>query len=77
MSDHNGFRAAEWSPLNKVAELLGCSRQTVYRLIEADQLEGVQLSDHGWWRVRRQSLKRYLERLASKRRSRGPQRARG
>lgn len=63
----NGYRQAEWSSLSEVAELLGCSRQTVYRLIEADQLEGVQLRDHGWWRVRRQSLQRYLERLANKR----------
>jgi excisionase family DNA binding protein len=52
--------------LHEVAELLGCSRQTVYRLIAAEELKGAQLSDHGWWRVERRSLKKYLERRAAK-----------
>lgn len=54
------YRACDYLPLPEVASTLGCSRQTVYRLIECGELEGIQLRDHGWWRVLGRSLDRYI-----------------
>ncbi len=63
------YRASDYLPLPDVAETLGCSRQTVYRLIECGELEGIQLRDHGWWRVLGRSLDRNVtRRMGHKRR---------
>jgi excisionase family DNA binding protein len=56
------YRASDYLPLPEVASTLGCSRQTVYRLIESGELEGIQLRDHGWWRVSGRSLDTYIQR---------------
>jgi excisionase family DNA binding protein len=56
------YRASDYLALPEVAKTLGCSRQTVYRLIEAGELEGLQLRDHGWWRVLGRSLDNYVAR---------------
>lgn len=61
------YRASDYMPLPAVAETLGCSRQTVYRLIESGELEGMQLNDHGWWRVLERSLDKYLAKRMGKR----------
>jgi excisionase family DNA binding protein len=62
----NTFRASDYMPLNEVAETIGCSRDTVYRLIQDSELDGVQLRDHGWWKVHRRSLAEYLARLSKR-----------
>jgi excisionase family DNA binding protein len=61
------YRASDYLSLPDVAETLGCSRQTIYRLIECGELEGIQLRDHGWWRVSERSLDRYVQRRMTKR----------
>ncbi len=65
------YRASDFLPLPEVAKTLGCSRQTVYRLIESGELEGIQLRDHGWWRVSGRSLDTYIQRRMGKRPSAG------
>jgi excisionase family DNA binding protein len=64
------YRAGDYLPLPAVASKMGCSRQTVYRLIECGELEGIQLRDHGWWRVSERSLEKYFERRMGTRRPR-------
>jgi len=64
------YRAGDYISLPRVASTLGCSRQTVYRLIESGDLEGMQLKDHGWWRVLGRSLDQYLQRRTGARRKR-------
>jgi len=59
----NGYRPEDYLPLIDAARALGCSRQTIYRLISDDRLDAVQLRDAGWWRVARSSLAKYLQRL--------------
>ena len=60
------YRAGDYLSLADVARILGCSRQTIYRLIECGELAGLQLRDHGWWRVLGRSLDRYLARRLGK-----------
>jgi biotin operon repressor len=64
------YRAGDYIPLPNVASTLGCSRQSVYRLIESGDLEGMQLKDHGWWRVLGRSLDMYLQRRMGAKRQR-------
>jgi excisionase family DNA binding protein len=46
-----------------VAQRLGCSADTVSRLIESGELAGFQLREHGWWRITPASLDAYIERV--------------
>ncbi len=64
------YRASDYLALPEVAESLGCSRQTVYRLIESGDLQGIQLKDHGWWRVLERSLEQYVQRRMGPKRQR-------
>jgi excisionase family DNA binding protein len=68
------YRAGDYLPLPSVASILGRSRQTVYRLIESGELEGHQLRDHGWWRVLRRSVDRYLTRRLGRKKKQGARR---
>lgn len=65
------YRASDYLPLPLVASTLGCSRQTVYRLIESGELEGIQLRDHGWWRVLGRSLDKYVARRMGRKKKQG------
>lgn len=50
------------------ADVLGCSRSTVHRLIERGDLVAYALSDPGWWRIERRSLDQYIKKVRNGRR---------
>ena len=64
----NVFPAGDFLRPKEAAVVLGCSRQTVGRLVEDGELKAVQL--RGWWRISQQSLERYIERLKNQSRRR-------
>jgi excisionase family DNA binding protein len=43
------------------ARIAGCSRDTVLRLIEERAIEARRATPLGWWKVKKESLERYLE----------------
>ncbi len=47
----------------RAAELLRCSEQTVRRLLEAGDLEGYRMTARGHWRIDKESVLRYMDRL--------------
>jgi excisionase family DNA binding protein len=49
--------------VSRVAERLGCSRDTVLRLIEEDVLKAYRLTLKGWYRVFEWSLLEYEQKL--------------
>jgi len=59
-------------PLMEAAAKLGCSRQTVYRLIDAGELEAVQFRPGCWTKVSRQSLAAFVQRIKRGQRKANP-----
>ena len=47
-----------WVPISVVMKCLQCSRTTVYRYLEAGEIEGVQRVPNGRWLVDRESLEK-------------------
>ncbi len=58
-------RAAEIS-VSTAARLAKCSPDTVLRWIEEGAIEARQISKHGWWKIERESLAKYLKRVSGK-----------
>jgi hypothetical protein len=56
--------SVEWLRISEVMRELGCSRNTVRRLILRGELDGEQTSENGWWRVRKNSYADYRTRRA-------------
>jgi len=50
-------------PVSVAARIAGCSRDTIVRLIKEGAFVARQRSPHAWWKVDRQSLLSYLERM--------------
>lgn len=52
-------------PVASVAKQMGCSRDTVIRLLQSGDLQGYRLTPNGWWRVLEDSFLEYKERIES------------
>lgn len=52
-----------WIGVSVTARILETSPDTVLNLIEDGSLDAYQLRKGGWWRVDRDSLRRYMNRL--------------
>jgi excisionase family DNA binding protein len=50
-------------PVAFVARRMGCSRDTVLRLLQSGELKGYRLTPNGWWRVIEDSFLEYKERI--------------
>lgn len=64
MSVTSAESLAEWLRISDITRELGCSRNTVRRLILKGELDGEQISEGGWWRVRKHSYIAYRTRRA-------------
>jgi len=49
--------------VQRIADRLGCSRDTVLRLLESGELRGFRLTPNGWWRVLESSVLEYERKL--------------
>ena len=47
-------------PAIEAAEMIGCSLSTLYRLIDAGELEEYRFTDRGWRKITVASVKQYL-----------------
>lgn len=52
---HSAFIAA-----SAAAKVLGCSLNSVYRLLERGDLRGIRFGERGWWKVERESVAKLL-----------------
>ena len=57
---HNGRQAEISAPA--AAEIIGCSPDTVKRLLHAGQLAGWRFTDAGWWRIEIASVEKFIRR---------------
>ncbi len=51
---------SEYVSVATAARLLGVSRRTVHYLLDDGRLQGVRIPPRGWWKVRRESLRRLI-----------------
>lgn len=55
------FPGAVEISVSRATKLLGCSRNTVYRLLSDGSLAGYQWRPGGWWRIYYDSLVRFSQ----------------
>jgi excisionase family DNA binding protein len=48
---------------NQAARLLGCNRRSILRYLESGELQGLQCTARGWWKITRASVQKKLDKL--------------
>ncbi len=59
-----GSNGSRYISVSATKKILGCSEDTVYRMIEAGDIDGHQLREGGWWKISHASVMNYLNRRA-------------
>lgn len=57
------FSPTDWVSVSWAARAIGISHTTVYRLLMEDRLYGRQLTNNGWWRIRKDSVISFLAKI--------------
>jgi excisionase family DNA binding protein len=61
--DLDAARKGRFLELQDVADELSTSRNQIYALVRQGELEGVKIGGRGQWRVERDKLEKYIERM--------------
>ena len=59
-----GLNGSRYISVSAARKILGCSENTIYRLVESGEVEGYRLNQRGWWKISHTSVMNYLNRRA-------------
>lgn len=57
------YTSSDYVSVSWVMRALNCNKDTVYNLLETGVLRGHQLRDRGWWKIRKDSVVSYMEKI--------------